>query len=456
MLQQVYDAAPVSVQHVMTSVKGYLNNRERHGLAYRSHRRWLADFDRWSYEEKLAHQERTLADCVTHAHEHSAYYRRLYDAAGVDVAGIRSIADLPQLPTVDKEDLRGHMDEVRVSSEQVGRTVEAHTGGTTGTSLVVTCSIEDLQRRMAVLDHFKARVGFEHLRMRRASFTGKHMVPPRQRGGPYTRRNRAGRQLLVSAFHLNDTTASDYLRELNRFRPDSLDGFPSGMLVLARHMLARGTRLDHRLTAIFPTAETLTDADREVLEAAFDTVVHNQYASSEGAPFITECRAGGLHVEMSTGVFEYIDGEIVVTSFDTRATPLIRYRIGDRATPSSARSCPCGNESEMVAQIAGRGSQFLYRSDGTKVYQAHLANLFKNIPNAIVEAQISQRRVGSVEMLIVVDQKRVDSFDDVLQSEFAHKFDPASSLTIRHVDAIPTEASGKRLFVRNLVDSEQV
>lgn len=453
MLQKVYDTSPVPLQHVMATLKGYRLNHERHGRLYRNHRQWLADFDRLSYEEKLAHQEQALAAFVRHAYEHSAYYRNSYDAAGVDVTSIHSLADLTALPTVDKEDIRANAHDVMVS-EGVGRTVVAQTGGTTGKSLYVSCSIDDLQHRMAVLDHFKARVGFEHRRMRRASFSGRHLVPSGQRGGPYVRRNLAARQLLLSSFHLNETTAAAYLGELNRFRPKALDGFPSGLLTLARHMLAHGIRLDHEPMAIFPTAETVTDADREVLETAYGAKVYNQYASSEGAPFITECTAGRLHVEMSTGVFEFIDGEIVVTSFSTHATPLIRYRIGDRATPSTAHSCPCGNESEMVEQLTGRGSQFLYRSDGTRVYSPHLANIFKHVPNAIIEAQLTQRRLGTVELSVVVDGERAEAFDDVMRDQFAHKFDPATSVIIQHVDMIPTEVSGKRPFVKNLVDGE--
>ncbi|MFW6597658.1 phenylacetate--CoA ligase family protein [Propionibacteriaceae bacterium Y2011] len=453
-LERVYDAAPVAVQNLMTSVKGWQIAWQRYGEVYREHRRWLTEFDKLSYEQKREHQDLALARFVSHAYARSRYYRRIYDEAGVDVADVRSVTDLPRLPTVDKEDIRAHADEVQVG-EGVGRTVIVHTGGTTGKSLEVTQSETDIQRRMAILDHFKHRVGFEHRRMRRASFGGRHIIPPSQRGGPYTRYNHACRQLLLSPFHVSDRTGDSYLDDLNRFRPDSLDGFPSSMLGLARHMLANDIRLAHPMTGIFPTAETLTDPDRELLTEAFGAKVFNQYASSEGAPFITECRAGRLHVEMSTGVFEFTDDEIFVTSFTTHATPLIRYRIGDRATLSSDRTCECGNESEMVDEISGRGSQFLYRTDGSKVYSPNLANLLKNVPNAIVEAQLQQHRVGQVDLYVVVDQTFKDSDDDILRDEFAHKFDTASTVTIHHVDTIPSETSGKRLFVKNLVDREQ-
>ena len=35
--------------------------------------------------------------------------------------------------------------------------------------------------------------------------------------------------------------------------------------------------------------------------------MYNQYASSEGAPFIIECKEGNLHLELQSGVFEVLD-----------------------------------------------------------------------------------------------------------------------------------------------------
>ena len=57
--------------------------------------------------------------------------------------------------------------------------------------------------------------------------------------------------------------------------------------------------------------------------------IKDQYASSEGAPFIFECPHGKMHIDITSGVFEVLDesgndadmGELVVTSFSTRGTP---------------------------------------------------------------------------------------------------------------------------------------
>ena len=80
----------------------------------------------------------------------------------------------------------------------------SHTGGTTGKSLTVRSTRDDEFQRMAMLDHFKSRVGFEHLKMRRATFNGKHIVPPRQKKKVFWRYNAACKQMIYSSFHLTE------------------------------------------------------------------------------------------------------------------------------------------------------------------------------------------------------------------------------------------------------------
>src|SRR5690606_11712837 len=96
------------------------------------------------------------------------------------------------------------------------------------------------------------------------------------------------------------------------------------------------------------------------IEGFFKTKMYNQYASSEGAPFIFECEQGKLHLELQSGVFEVMDannnpspsGRLIVTSFTTEATPLIRYDIGDSISLESENiSCNCGIHNPIVKEI---------------------------------------------------------------------------------------------------------
>ena len=97
------------------------------------------------------------------------------------------------------------------------RAVEEHTGGTTGKFLVILRTPEDMMKRMAMLDHFKARVGFENRIMKRATFNGKHIVPPNQKKKIFWRYNAACKQMIYSSFHLTEANMQYYVDSLNHY-----------------------------------------------------------------------------------------------------------------------------------------------------------------------------------------------------------------------------------------------
>ena len=204
--------------------------------------------------------------------------------------------------------------------------------------------------------------------------------------------------------------------------------------------------------AIFPTSETLTDEGRALLERVFHCKVYDQYASSEGAPFVTEWPDRKLRMELASGVFEHLENtnEILVTSFTTHGTPLIRYRIGDTMDwDEDSISDPI---SPVVRSIQGRRLDFLYTAEGAKINAGNVSNLLKYIPNAVIRAQFIQERKDEVVLMLEVDkQSYKPEYDDSIRQEFIHKFGANTNLIIRHVDNIPREKSGKFRMIKNSV-----
>src|SRR5690606_19593805 len=136
------------------------------------------------------------------------------------------------------------------------------------------------------------------------------------------------------------------------------------------------------------TAETLLERDVNAIRKFFSCNVRDQYASSEGAPFITQCSEGNLHYEMLTGIIEVVDdnlqpsneGEILVTSFTTKGTPLIRYRIGDRIKlASNDLICPCGQHTPIVEKIHGRPNDYILSPDHGQVNLGNISNCTKGV-----------------------------------------------------------------------------
>lgn len=450
--EKIYDKAPIFLQNVMCTASGYQRNASRYGKTYWNYRAFLKEFDGWPLEKQLNYQQEQLRDFLQFTVKNSRFYAELYK--DIDVSEIQTVDDLKMLPIVDKEMLRQNIDAVMTVPKKGA--VEGHTGGTTGKSLVVRSTVEDTMCRMAMLDHFKARVGFEHRKMKRATFNGKHIVPPGQKKKVFWRYNGACRQMIYSSFHLTEENIGAYVESLNKFKPQAIDGFFTSMCDVAGYIERHGIKLTFTPAAIFPTSETLTKTGRELLERVFGCKVYDQYASSEGAPFVTECPDQVLHMELASGVFEHIsedDNEVLVTSFTTHGTPLIRYRIGDRMTFSKDRECICGLQGPIVEEIQGRRLDFLYTPQGAKINAGNVANLLKNIPNAIIRAQFCQDKMDEITALLEVDPELYGPrHENLLREEFAHKFGPEMKIYVQIVPEIPREASGKFRMIKNSVN----
>jgi len=451
-LEKVYENSPIFFQNIMTSVKGYLQNRNRYGETYYEYRDFLKEFDKLPILEKRELQEKSLINFIKFAYVNSPFYRELYK--DIDMTEINTISDIKKLPIVDKEMLRKNINKVNTIDRQNG--VIAQTGGTTGKSLEVLYTPEDMMKRMATLDHFKSRVGFEHLEMRRATFNGQHIIPPHQRVNNFWRYNAACKQMIYSSFDLTEENMKYYVQSLNKFKPHAIDGFFMSMVDIANYIERHNIEIEFTPVAIFPTSEALTDEGRELLEKVFQCKVYDQYASSEGAPFVTEFENQVLHMELATGYIEHLDDrsdEVLVTSFTTHGTPLIRYKIGD-SMDFEKNDIDKHNaiEAPVVNNIHGRKLDFIYSADGAKIPSGNISNAFKNIPNSIIRSQVVQNKIGEVKILLEIDKDNYQrKYDEILANEFEHKLGTETKININYVDEIPREKSGKyRMIVNNI------
>lgn len=439
----LYDKSPRLVQEFLVNLYGLKTYVERYGKEYRNHMLFLSKIENFTRNQLLELQNIEFMKLFYFAKQHSEFYKRIY--SGIE---IKSIAEIDKLPIVTKDMLRRDVGSVYTISRKF---VEGHTGGTTGMSLVVRYTMQDMQRRMAVLDHFRLLHGFKK-GMRRATFSGKHLIPPKDKKKVFWRHNYFLNQRLYSTFDINEDQLSLYIENLNKFKPKVIDGFVTSIYDIASFLFRHGLKMEFRPIAIFPTSETVTAEKRQLIEKVFKCNVRDQYASSEGAPFITECTEGHLHYRLDTGVIENIAGtdEIAVTSFTTYGTPLIRYAIGDsvRFAPLEQK-CRCGSSHPIVEEILGRKDDYLLATNGAKINLGNISNAFKNIPNAVINSQIIQEERDKLTVKIVVDEKRYKrEYDELIIKEFKAKFGSDMKISLEKVKEIEKAPSGKYVFVK--------
>jgi phenylacetate-CoA ligase len=450
--QNLYDKSPISFQNIMATVYGFKAKKERYGDAYYKHLDFLNKFIEFSEVEQKDFQFNELINLIRHAVEHSTFYRELYK--GIDIESFKSLDDIVKLPVLTKEMLRENINEINTLKKESA--IKANTGGTTGKSLTVYFEKNDFQRRMATLDHFKTLHGFNNITMKRATFSGKHIIPSNQKEKVFWRKNHSIKQMLYSSFHITDDNIPYYIKSLNEFKPVSLDGFISSIYDIASFIMRNGISLEFYPKVIFSTSETVTQEHRDIIEEVFKCKIRDQYASSEGAPFVWECNCSNLHYDTSSGIIEKNNNsnEVLVTSFTTYGTPLIRYEIGDNMEFEDENiDCKCGLKMPIVKSIQGRSTDFLYSTSGAKITAVNIANGFKYMPNSIIKAQLIQESMSSLLVKLIVDSKFTSEDEFRLKREIQRKFGIDMAVKIQIVEEIPREKSGKYRMVINNVET---
>jgi len=447
---RIYNNAPIAIQNLIISVYGIKLFLNRYRKVYKKEFEMLKNKDFSILENEQKEQLERLSAFVTFAKDNSPYYKeslRNYKSP-------TSLSELSKLPILEKESFRSRITDFYTIQEAEG--LAAFTGGTTGKALKVLYTTEDFQKRMAYLDAFKHRLGINVFKVKKATFSGRELIPNGKNSrNVFWRNNWMYNQRLYSTFHLNNQSIPYYIQDLNSLKPGVINGFVSALNELAIYIIQNKIELSFKPQAIFTTSETLTDWHRTNIETAFSSKVYNQYASAEGAPFITECEKGKLHYNIDTGVIEVLESdygkEMLVTSFTTHGTPLIRYRIGDLIEFEEG-TCTCGLSHPLVKKIEGRNVEFLMASKGNKVSLIHLADVVKGMPNSIIKMQFIQSTLGQLEVKIVKDDILYSAnHEKSILDKLTYRFGSEMDIELNYVKDIKKEASGKYLLIKNLI-----
>jgi len=402
-------------------------------------------------KKEKAFQNKEFLKLLDWAVKHSVFYREFYK--NVKISEIRSLGDIKKLPVLDKETLRKHIKDVYTINPKKG--ILCFTGGTTGKSLCVVRTKKDEQKRMAYLDFFKLKHGFVNIKMKSARFNGKNIIPLGQKGKCFWRDNIFIKQRIYSSFHISQNNIPYYIDNLNKFKPVVIDGFVTSIYEVAKYMKEHSIKPQFKLLAVFPTSETVLPIHREVISEVFGCPVRDQYASSEGAPFITECTEGYMHENIDTGVFEHVKTgngtKLIVTSFSSYGTPLIRYDIGDNVIESDSDNlCKCNSSHPIVKGIDGRKAEYLVSKERGNINLGNLSNIVKELPNCVEKIQFIQNNIDQIEIYMVIDRNLYKSeYDQLILKEMTYRFGEKMSFKLIKVRDIAREKSGKYCMIKN-------
>ena len=362
-------------------------------------------------------QEDKLRAQVRHAYEHSPFYRRKLDDAGVRPDAIHGLGDLGKLPFTTKDELKQDQADHPLWGTLLAvpfeRCLRVHmTSATTG-------------RPLAFLDTEEDWRGFYHSYARSLHAFGVRahdMVMAAFSYGPwigYWSGFHAAQDLGCLVFPAGGLSTDQRIEALRTYPITVLGCTPSYALFLAEQAARKGIDLakETRVRITWHTGEpgASIPATRERIETAFGAHAYDLPGLTEIAAWGFECeaRSGITHVHEDYCYPEVLDeqgqpvapggrGELVFTSLYRRAMPLLRYRTRD-VVQVADRTCPCGRT------LVGFEGGVLARLDDMKkirgiiVYPRRIEELVRG-HDGVDEFQIVFRRVeGLDEILVRID-----------------------------------------------------
>ncbi len=458
-LTTLYEHMPASVQNLFASARGYQLRRWRYGSETDDLMQAALERDTWSVAQWQSYREERLAYMLERAVRHVPYYRDQWaqrrqngDRAAVDV--------LENWAILEKEPVRQHPDAFIADDVDQRALYALHTSGTTGTPIKLWWS-KSMVRQHYALHEARARRWYGVDRHTPFAMLGGQLVAPIGRTTPpFWVKNYAMHQLYMSSYHLSPHTAPLYVQAMRDFDTQFILAYTSSLYTLAQMIKQSGVE-PPRLRAIITNAEPLYDYQRALIESAFNCRVYETFGQAESVAFGSECTAGNLHMWLEVGWVEIMagdqplpigaTGDIVTTGLMNDAMPLIRYRLGDRASLAVDAGAPCDHTLPRWGRIEGRSDDVLYTRDGRRI--GRLDPIFKSdLP--IKEAQIIQKSLD----LIVVKLVPAEGFSQQHERYVAEQFHQrmgAIQVTFEQVDTLPRTSNGKFRAVINELPAEE-
>lgn len=371
-----------------------------------------------SREQIKAWQDERLVKQVRHVWDNVPAYRKKMEEMGVTPEDIKSSADLHKLPFTSKADLRDNYPDGLVAVPR-SKCVRVHaTSGTTGKRVMAFYTQHDIDLWTDCCARAITAVGGSEedvcqIAYGYGMFTG---------GIGLDQGSRRVGCLTVPISSGNTDRQIQFIRDLGT---TILCCTPSYAAYLGESMHEMGMTPDQiPLKAGIFGAEAWSEEMRQDIQKTMGIKAYDIYGLTElsGPGVAFECSAqSGMHINEDHFIAEIIDpdtgevlpegskGELVFTSIDKEAFPLLRYRTRDICILKREK-CSCGRTLVKMCKPMGRSDDMLIIR-GVNVFPSQIETVLLN-HGYPANYQIIVGRVKSTDTLDVHVEMTAEMFTD--------------------------------------------
>jgi phenylacetate-CoA ligase len=351
-----------------------------------------------------------LKKAVVYAAENSPMYRDLF--ADIDVSAIDSAEGFESLPFTDKDSLREAYP-LGIQAVPDKKVVRIHSSsGTTGMPVIIPYTQKDVDDWAEMFSWCYETAGV----------TNEYRVQIAVGYGLWTAG--AGFQngverLGAMAVPVGPGNTEKQLQLMVDLKSTVFCATSSYALLIAEEVKKRGLSDKICLKKGVIGSERWGDLTRKSISEELGIELYDIYGLTEiyGPGIGINCSYNtGMHYRDDFLYFEIIDpvtlknvpvgemGELVITTLQKEAAPLIRYRTHD-LTRIVTGECPCGSKYPRIDRILGRTDDMI-KVKGVNIFPGQIEDVLRDIPGATSEYQIHLNRVdGRDTLTLIVESK---------------------------------------------------
>lgn len=344
------------------------------------------------------------------------HYRKKFQEAGANPLNIKSLDDIKNFPFTTKEDLFVDYPYglLTVPPEKV---IRLHTSsGTTGKPKAIFFSKKDINNSAELIARCLVMTGATkgdilQNSMTYGLFTGAFVM------------HYGAEKIGILVIPAGPGNTERQISLMKDFGTTMLHITPSYALYVASVLYDKGIdpRKDLKLKRAYLGAEPYSEQTRRKIEDLLGIDIYNCYGLTEmnGPGVGFECiYKDGLHIWEDNFLMEIINpkteqpvpegqiGELVLTTLNREAMPLIRYRTRD-LTKIISEPCKCGRTHRRISRILGR-SDDMFIVKGVNIFPQQIEQVLMGIKGVAQNYQIVLEAYDEMVIKVEIDRELFD------------------------------------------------
>ena len=405
---------------------------------------FLMESQKWDRDKIQDYKLDRLRALVAYAEQNVPYYQELFKQQGLTSRDINSLEDFRKIPVLTKQALRANLERLKSRNYRDYKPYWTQTSGTTSSMTALYRSSYHESFRKAAVWRFFQNFGYD-FRQRRVTLACRSF----EKDSPLADHDRIENNLIINTYHIIAGRHQEAVEALIEFQPYLIWAHPTPLSILGEYIL------EHNLgpinvPIIAHYSEVMYPHVRKILEQAFESRFIEYYGNRENTIgawghsdgiFYEISEYCHLEIEKATDPHNSGQGDIISTSLNNYAVPLIRYHTEDLGIDLGYQDPALPYPAYRL--LGGRGKDLLLSSEGLTV-PYFLAYIDKKNFNKLRKYQMEQVSLDEVILRVVPDESYDKTADESLLLKYAeestaHKF----RFRVEYVDDIPLTENGK-------------